>query len=253
MLQPTLQPRACGLQPAIFLRAEWRQLVLFNFEVERELLAPFAPRGTEIDLFNGRAFVSIVAFKFLRAALRGIPIPFHRDFEEVNLRFYVRRAGDADRRGVVFIREIAPRRMVSFVARRVFNENYVTLPMRHEIRETPGAADEAVELVYAWKHAGRWHRLSARGAGDWHVPEPGSVEHFLIEHHWGYSRQPDGGCMEYRVDHPSWSVRPAIEHGLGAEVPAFYGGPWAECLSRLPHSVLLADGSPVAVRRGVRL
>jgi len=226
---------------------------MVNFQVDPKLLAAQVPRGTELDLFDGKAFLSIVAFKFLRATLLGIPVPFHRDFAEVNLRFYVRRTDHPDRRGVVFIREIAPRPLVSLVARWVYHEKYVTAPMRHRVCETPGEAGGQIEVEYAWKLARRWHRLWVRGAGEPREPDPGSVEQFLVEHHWGYSAQPHGGCLEYRVDHPAWRVRSAVEHKLDCDIASVYGSPWAECLGQAPHSVLLAEGSPVAVHRGFRL
>ena len=75
----------------VFLTAEWRYLAMLNYEIEPAVLAPFVPQGTELDSFDGKTFVSIVAFLFLDTRIGGIPIPFHRNFEEVNLRFYVRR------------------------------------------------------------------------------------------------------------------------------------------------------------------
>jgi hypothetical protein len=226
---------------------------MFNFQVQPERLAPRVPRGTELDLFQGKAFASIVAFKFLGAKLLGIPVPFHRDFAEVNLRFYVRRIDDPDRRGVVFIKEIAPRWLVSLVARLVYHENYATARMRHRIRETRGGSQAGLELEYAWRSGRRWNRLWARGVDEPQWPAPGSVEQFLVEHHWGYSAQPDGGCLEYRVDHGPWRVRHAIESNLDCDAAGVYGSTWAACLQAAPHSVLLVEGSPVAVHRGVRL
>src|ERR1700694_5344735 len=91
----------------IFLRAEWRNLAMLNYEVEPALLARFVPNGTELDRWNGKVFVSLVGFCFLKTEICRISIPFHRNFDEVNLRFYVRRReGNEIRRGVVFIREI---------------------------------------------------------------------------------------------------------------------------------------------------
>src|SRR5918996_5117390 len=117
-----------------FLTAEWRDLVMLNYEVDPQVLARRVPPGTELDIWQGRALVSVVGFRFLRTRVLGLPIPFHRDFEEVNLRFYVRRqAEDGWRRGVVFIKEIAPRWAIATVARVVYNENYAARPMRHRI------------------------------------------------------------------------------------------------------------------------
>ena len=90
----------------VFLTAEWRNLAMLNYEVDAGLLLPFVPAGTELDDWNGKVFVSMVGFRFLKTKLFGLTIPFHSNFDEVNLRFYVRRReGDEVRRGVVFIEE----------------------------------------------------------------------------------------------------------------------------------------------------
>jgi uncharacterized protein YqjF (DUF2071 family) len=94
----------------VFLTAEWRNLAMLNYEVDQSLLLPFVPSGTTLDQWEGKTYVSLVGFRFLKTRVLGLPVPFHTNFDEVNLRFYVRRriAGDV-RRGVVFIREIVPR------------------------------------------------------------------------------------------------------------------------------------------------
>ena len=76
-----------------FLTAEWRYLVMLNYQIEPDLLRPFLPQGTELDSWQGQTFVSIVGFNFLNTRLLGLPIPGHINFEELNLRFYVRRKG----------------------------------------------------------------------------------------------------------------------------------------------------------------
>ena len=148
---------------SVFLTADWHNLALVNYEVEPDVLTPYVPAGTEIDLWEGRCYVSVVGLRFLKTKLLGVPMPFHRDFPEVNLRFYVRREVDGElRRGVVFIKEIVPLHAVTWVARGIYNENYVTLPMREEI-----AADS---FLYEWRFKGDWCRLEVKTRGDWSVP-----------------------------------------------------------------------------------
>ena len=129
--------------PAIFLTAEWNWLAMLNYEVAPEILAPSVPAGTELDTWQGKHLVSMVGFLFQKTRVRGIPIPFHRNFEEVNLRFYVRRkvAGEW-RRGVVFIKELVPHFAIAWVARTFYNENYVTLPMSHRIENVGELLEE---------------------------------------------------------------------------------------------------------------
>jgi uncharacterized protein len=229
---------------SVFLTAAWRNLVMLNFSVDPDLLKPMVPAGTELDFFHGQAYVSIVGFQFLDAALLGVPIPFHRAFEEVNLRFYVvRHAPDGVRRGVVFIREIAPKWMVSTIARWVYNEKYVTMSMRHQVDH------EAGHVKYEWWHRDRWNSVSARIHGSPTALISGSEEEFIAEHYWGYTMQRDGTTMEYAVEHPSWKVWQTSNANLDCDVSATYGDAFVPFL-RGPASVLVADGSPVIVRRG---
>jgi uncharacterized protein YqjF (DUF2071 family) len=233
----------------VFLTAEWRHLLMLNYQIRPELLSPRLPRGTELDLWQGKALVSIVGFMFLHTKLKGVPIPFHQDFEEINLRFYVRRkADDGERRGVVFIKELVPRRAIAFIARTIYNENYASVPMQHTIAEKDGEA----KVSYGWRMAGQWNQIEAETLHEMKVPARGSEEEFITEHYWGYACQKDGGCMEYRVDHPQWRV--AKVHAVtDANFVQTYGAEFAESLSAPPTSAFLADGSGVSVFRGVRL
>jgi uncharacterized protein len=229
-----------------FLTAEWRHLAMLNYAVDPAVLLPRVPAGTELDDWNGTTYVSVVGFLFLRTRVLGIGIPFHRDFEEVNLRFYVRRRGpEGWRRGVVFVKEIVPRLAIAATARLLYNEKYVALPMRHRVE--PG------EVEYRWRSSGAWCRLSARRRGDPSPLEPGSEAEFIAEHYWGYSRQRDGGTVEYAVEHPRWTAWTAENAMLECDVAALYGAEFAEPLSGPPASAFIADGSPVVVRRGVRI
>jgi uncharacterized protein YqjF (DUF2071 family) len=230
------------------LTAEWRHLVMLNYEMDARVLEPRVPRGTELDSWNGVTFASVVGFLFLRTKLLGVPIPFHRDFEEVNLRFYVRRTvGTEVRRGVVFIKEFVPRLAIATLARIAYNEPYSALPMRHEV-----VAGVAPKVEYSWQLGNRWHACSAVAAGDPALPAPGSLEEFITEHYWGYTAQRDGSTIEYRVEHPQWRVWQASSARLDADVAALYGADVAGALAGLRTS-FIADGSPVTVFRPLRV
>ena len=231
---------------SVFLTADWRDLALVNYECDPEVLSPYVPAGTEIDLWKGRCYVSVVGLRFLKTKLLGVPIPFHRDFPEVNLRFYVRRVVEGQaRRGVVFIKEIVPRHAVTWVARTIYNENYMTLPMREEIT--------ADSYRYEWRSKGTWYRLSVETHGDWNVPDLDSEASFVAEHYWGYAAQRDESTLEYEVEHPRWRMAKADEVEYECDVAGLYGEEFVEALSREPVSAFMAEGSEVVVRRGVRL
>lgn len=235
-----------------FLTAEWRSLVMWNVAVDPALLRPHIPAGTELDLWNGEALISLVGFRFLKTRLKGWAIPFHQDFSEINLRFYVRRRVDQEwRRGVVFIKEIVPLPAVSFVARNVYGENYVTRRMRHTI-ELPGTS-EAGRLIYEWRDGREWQRLAAEVQGPLTELPLGSNAEFILEHYWGYNRQRNGATCEYAVEHPRWRIWPQVTGTFTGDPTALYGRDFAEALKQPPRSIIAAEGSAVVVRAGTRL
>ena len=235
----------------VFLTAQWRYLAMLNYEVEASLLLPFVPSGTELDCWNGKVFVSLVGFRFLKTKVLGLTVPFHANFDEVNLRFYVRRRqGDEIRRGVVFIREIVPRRMIAFVARTFYHENYVALPMAHEIRPV---GNSGLTVAYRWQSGGVWSAIRLEVQGDAELVRENSEEQFITEHYWGYAAKPDGSCVEYRVTHPTWRVWTARRAEFEGDVEGLYGSDMADVLKGTPVSALLAEGSAVIVMRGRRV
>ncbi len=233
-----------------FLTARWVHLAMLNYEVDPAVLQPWVPRGTLLDTHGGRCLASMVGFQFLDTRVLGIGVPFHRDFEEVNLRLYVRRELDGEvRRGVVFIKEIVPRRAIAWVANTLYNERYVALPMDHsdELERDHGA------VRYRWRVGADWAELGATIAGEATVPPEGSEERFISEHYYGYVAQRDGGTVEYRVEHPPWAVWQGIEPHFQCDVASLYGPELAPHLAGAPSSCFVAQGSEVTVRRGLRI
>ena len=230
-----------------FLTADWNNILMLNYAIDASLLERFVPAGTELDLFEGRTYLSLVGFEFNHTRVFGVPVPFHQSFEEVNLRFYVRRSS---KRGVVFIRELVARYAVAAVARFAFNENYSRAPMSHRIE---ARADDERQAEYAWgsRRDRCAMRIVAQGAGS--LPPDGSESQFITEHYWGYSNQPDGGCLEYEVHHPRWPVRAAKRAAFSGDAARFYGAEIAQALAHEPDSAFLVDGSPITVFKGARI
>jgi uncharacterized protein YqjF (DUF2071 family) len=235
-----------------FLTARWEDLVFLNYEVDPRLLAPLVPRGTELDPWHDRHLVSIVGFRFLAVRVLGLAIPWHTAFDEVNLRFYVRRRDPAGgwRRAVVFVSELVPRHAIAAVARIAYNEPYRAVPMHHAIAVDPAHGGT---LRYGWRHRGADFAVDAEVAGPASPIDPASEAGFITEHYWGYTRQRDGGTLEYRVEHPSWSGWSAGIGTFTGPAAALHGTGFGEALARPPASVVVASGSAVRVHRGVRL
>jgi uncharacterized protein YqjF (DUF2071 family) len=236
----------------IFLTAEWRRLVMLNFPIAPKALEEHVPRGTTLDLWEGTAYISVVAFEFLKTRVKGWPLPFHQRFEEINLRFYVRAPGpEGSRRGVVFIQEIVPKRAVALGARWFFQENYHACPM-----QSKGCIPHAGalgEIEYRWKHHGHWLSIAAAYGGRLEALQENSLQEFIAEHYWGYSRQRNGDTHAYQVEHPPWKVWSMAEPTLTGDIATFYGSQFADALRVGPTSAFVAEGSPVVVHAGERM
>jgi uncharacterized protein YqjF (DUF2071 family) len=237
----------------VFLSAEWRHLAMLSFDVDQRALKPLIPDGTELDEWNGRTFVSLVGFLFLDTRVLGVPVPWHRDFEEVNLRFYVRRrSAEGWRRGVVFVKELVPRRAVALVANIFYGEHYAAVRMSHHIDVHPHG-ETMRRVAYQWRVGERDQRIEVTARGEAREPADGTLDAFITEHYWGYTRRRAGATWEYRVDHPRWRVWTAHEAYLECDAARLYGAVFADCLAAPPASALLADGSAVTVSTGRRI
>jgi uncharacterized protein len=235
------------------LSAEWRNLVMLNYEIDPAALAPFIPAGTELDFWEGKTYASIVGFQFLKARLFGVRVPWHADFEEVNLRFYVRRrAEEGWRRGVVFVRELAPKWAVALTARILYGENYLCVPMSHQVDERD-SGEAPKRIAYRWKFRRQWRHVAVETDGEAQRPEPGSHEEYITEHYWGYSALPRGRAKEYLVAHRPWRISPATSAEYNCDVAALYGERFAPSLCGDPASAFWVDGSAVRVYSGKRL
>jgi uncharacterized protein YqjF (DUF2071 family) len=223
---------------------------MLNYEIDPAVVAGLVPAGTQLDQWNGKTLVSMVGFQFLDTRVLGIAVPGHRDFEEVNLRFYVRRVVRGEvRRGVVFVKEIVPRRAIAWIANALYNEKYVALPMSHEV----DLAGSRRTVAYGWRYRENPCHLRVTPDGDAYSADEESEEAFITEHYWGYTAQRDGSTLEYKVEHPRWRVWKGVDAELACDVAALYGAAFAPFLKGPPTSCFVADGSPVVVRRGVRI
>ena len=238
----------------VFLTGEWRYLAMLNYRVDAALLEPFVPHGTTLDDWQGTTYVSLVGFLFRDTRVLGVPIPLHRDFEEVNLRFYVRREADGEvRRGVTFIKEIVPRPAIATVARLAYNEPYVALPMRHSIAARPTLDDAPSTVRYEWRQRAGWSALTIEASGAATPLVAGSEAEFITEHYWGYTRQRDGGTVEYHVTHPRWRTWTVTAGTVQGDLSELYGEKLGAVLCQPPDSAFLAEGSAIAVHAPTRL
>ena len=231
---------------ATFLTAEWKHLIMANYSVDPSILLPYLPNKTTLDVHNGNAYVSLVGFMFANTKLLGVKIPFHINFEEVNLRFYVRYNDNGKwKRGTVFIKEIVPKAAISFVANNLYNEKYSTMPMKHFLHHN--AAD--IHLGYHWKYKNKWNKLEATIDKNATPMVAGSQEEFIAEHYWGYSKYSERATFEYEVIHPAWNVFAVKNFIIDCDFTALYGKGFSMLQGAIPASVFVAEGSPISILR----
>lgn len=232
-----------------FLTAQWKYLAMANYEIDPRLLKPYCPAGVELDYFNGKCYVSLVGFLFLQTKIKGITVPYHVNFEEVNLRFYVKRFDKGKwKRGVVFVREIVPKFLIATVANLVYNERYMSMPMGHSLEIT----GDNLQLSYSWGK-GFDHSISIT-ASNFVVPiNERSLEEFITEHYWGYAKANNNETYEYEVKHPGWGLLPLHTANISCNFRELYGEPFAVLDNNQPASVLLAEGSAISVSEKKKL
>lgn len=232
-----------------FLTARLSRLILLNYEIDPALLIPRLPAHTELDFYDHRTFVTLLGLRFSNPSIHGLPLPFYREYAQVNLRFYVRSRIERNnwRRGVAFIKQIVPHRPVAWTARRLFNETVVT---RSTDQLSRSQGRDATMTEYGWRSGGQRYFIRAVYPDQPVFPDPGSEEEFLLERYWGYSRQQDGGCLEYLFSHPPWQICKAVEAEASPGLGDFYGPPFTGIFDKGPDSSFAADGSEIALHRG---
>jgi len=229
----------------IFLSARWENLIMANYAVNSELLKPYLPNGVELDFYEDKTYVSLVGFMFKQTSLFNIPIPFLGTFEEINLRFYVKRVeADSIKRGVVFINETVPYKLVAWLANKLYKEHYIAIPTKNEIEIT----SLSKSIKYHWKINREWNHIAVNTSIENEQMLPGSIEEFIFEHYYGYTKINNQLSQEYKVDHPRWLVNKVIDHSIHCDFKSMYGNDFSFLSDRQPDSVTVAEGSPVTVK-----
>jgi uncharacterized protein len=228
------------------MTARWEYLLMLNYAVPAEILKPYIPPHVELDVWQGKAVVSMVGFKFNDTKVFGFRWPLHTHFEEVNLRLYVKHwNGEEWKRGVAFVSEIVPRPMIAYIANTLYNEHYHAMPTRHKLVET----SEEIEVQYEWKYKGKWNQLAATTACKPADIVAGSEEEFILEHYWGYNELNKKTTIEYGVEHPTWETFAIRDYKADFDIEGLYGKAFVPYLSVAPQSVVLAKGSVVTIRK----
>jgi uncharacterized protein YqjF (DUF2071 family) len=228
-----------------FLSARWENLIMANYTVTPEVFKRYLPNGVELDLFNNKVYVSLVGFMFKRTSLFNIPIPFLGTFEEINLRFYVKRVqGNTIKRGVVFINETVPYKSVAWLANKLYKEHYISIPTKNKIH----IGHSTKKIRYEWKTNKTWNHLEVDAVTETENMVKDSIEEFIFEHYYGYTKIDDQLSQEYQVNHPRWQVNKVMNYTIGCDFTSMYGNDFSFLCNQKPDSVIIAEGSPVTVK-----
>ncbi len=227
-----------------FLTAEWNDLALINYEINPKKLEKYVPKGTELDLWNNKCYISLIGFMFENVKVLGIKIPFHINFEEVNLRFYVKRFEDGEwKRGVVFIKEIVPKYAITFVANTLYKEHYQTLKMRHSRSEN----EASKTFKYEWIKDSKWNSITMKTDKKAISIELNSEAEFITEHYFGYTKFNENKTIEYEVTHPRWEQLAVIDTKIDVDFKSIYGNDFEFLQHLKPASTFLALGSKITI------
>jgi uncharacterized protein YqjF (DUF2071 family) len=226
-----------------FLSAQWRNLIMANYPVSQDALMPFLPKGVELDYYDNNTYVSLVGFMFEKTKLFNISIPIFGTFEEINLRFYVKRIENGKvKRGVVFINETVPFKAVAWLANKLYKEHYITIPTKNSI-----SISHSKHVRYEWKIKGQWNHLEVSANLEPEKMAPGSMEEFIFEHYYGYTKISDQLSQEYRINHPTWLINKVSDYSVKCDFKSMYGNAFSSLTKLPPDSVFIAAGSPVTV------
>ncbi len=236
--------------PSAFLSAQWKKLILANYAVDSAILKPYLPAHTELDLWNDTCYVSVVGFLFDEVKIKGITIPGHTSFPEVNLRFYVKYKEDGSwKRGVVFIKELVPKTLIALVANTFYGEHYKALPMRHQW----DFLDNEQRIEYEWKVKNHWNFIRVRAGIEPIDIKKDSEAEFITEHYWGYTKISDTKTGAYEVKHPCWKVYRMHNLNFSFSTKELFGEAFVPYLETKPTSIFLAEGSEIEVMHGIKI
>lgn len=227
-----------------FLKANWENIIMANYAIDPEILAPYLPKGVSLDLFNGKAYVSLVGFMFKKTKLFNIPIPFFGTFEEINLRFYVQRKENGiTKRGVVFINETIPYRIVAWMANKLYNEHYTVVPTRHSIASNL----DSKKIKFEWLLNKKWNSIYVEASNDSQSMKNDTLEKFIYEHYFGYTKIDENNTEEYRLQHPSWKINTVLDTKIECDFKVMYGESFSVLNNSKPEAVFIAEGSSVKI------
>ena len=230
--------------------AEWREIVVINFEIDPKLLRNFIPPKTELDFFNETSFVTLMARACKNVKPYGWPIVFAKSIDQILLRFYVKRkVGDTWRRGVCLIRDYLPKRKASFFLNWMFKHSFTQVPIKRTSSNfESGLPTQLPTVEYQWTTGDYVNHIKVNARSQMRQQEQETKESFVLDHHYGYTVK-EGKTYEYYVEYSPWAMWDAQSGSFDCDTENVFGRPFVRALKQRPASVFLARGSDVIIYR----
>ncbi|WP_286913054.1 YqjF family protein [Flavobacterium sp. UBA4197] len=233
-----------------FLTAQWKNLIIANYTIDPDVLQQYLPAGTELDSWNNKHYISLIGFQFRNTRVLGIRVPYHVHFDEINLRFYVKRFEDGQwKRGVVFIKEIVPKKAITLIANSLYKEHYSTAPIKH----TNKLDAEIRTVSYEWQNKSKWNTIAVNAYDFRSEIDPDTEIDFITEHYFGYTRYTKEVTFEYEVTHPRWHYYPVKNYRINVDFESNYGTAFKALTNQQPESVFFVEGSDITVKNKKKL
>ena len=233
----------------VLMTAKFSELVAVNFAIDPKILEPRVPRGLELDFYNDETYVSLICMMLRDVRVWGIPIHIATGFEEINLRFYVRRReGDGYRRGCCFIKDYVSSGAAAWILGSLFKAEFQKLKMKHSNSGFDGAPESVPSVDYQWKVGDHWNRLRIKARSRIQKTSRDTKHGFILMHDNEYSQR-DGKTLEDRASRPAWTIWDAAQANFECDVKNLFGREFQRALSRRPASVFVTGGSDVTIYR----
>ena len=237
----------------VLMTARFSEVVAVNFQIDPKVLAPRIPKGLELDFYKGETYVSLVAMMLRDVRVWGIPIHIATGFEELNMRFYVRRKdGDGYQRGACFIKDYVSSGAAAWILGSLFKADFHKIKMKHDNTGFADDGESVPSVDYRWKVGDHWNRLRIKARSKVQKTGSDTKVGFILNHNNEYSSR-KGKTLEYRATHPTWTVWDAAQANFTCDVKTLFGQEFEKPLSKRPASVFVASGSDFTIYKPTTL
>ena len=232
------------------ISSEFRKVALLNYIIPQEVIEKYLPKHTKPDLYNGNCFISLVGFQVKKLKLNDVKVPLIKDFDEIDLQIYVKHFNGASwEKGVVVISRIFDQPGLAPLTNTIFQTNYISHPSKSEVKED----QHGLEVKYSWQFDGKEQSFSVKSNNLAAPYDKGTEAAFILDRSLGFIRVTEEETLKYPVTHASWHLYTVEEYAVDVDFSRQYDPALNLLNSRIPHSVILTEGSTVEIGENVEV